>query len=47
MGMGQNPMQAMAAYQTDPDQYPTSMLLDMLNGDEEDQEEYIPLNTQA
>ena len=47
MGMGQNPMQSMAAYQTDPDQDPVSMLLDILNGDEEDQEEYIPLNTQA
>ena len=46
-GMGQNPMRAMAAYQTNPDQDPASMLLDMLNGDEEDQEEYIPLDTQA
>jgi predicted S18 family serine protease len=46
--MQQNPMQALAAYQVDQDQDSTSTLLDMLGGDEEeDQEEYIPLNTQA
>ena len=44
---GQNSMQALAAYQSDPEQDPTSILLDMLGGEEEDQEEYIPLNTQA
>ncbi len=44
---GQNSMQALAAYQPDPNQGQTSILLDMLNGEEEDQEEYIPLNTQA
>lgn len=41
---GQNRMQALAAYQSDQD--PTSILLDMLNG-QEDEEEYIPLNTRA
>ncbi len=44
---GQNPMQALAAYQTDSDQDPTSILMDMLDGQEENQEEYVPLNTQA
>lgn len=47
MGMKQNPMQAMAAYQTGSAQDSTSMLLDMLNGDEENQEDYTPLNTRA
>ncbi len=48
MRMRHNSAQAMAAYQATPDQESTSMLLDMLNGVEEDQEEeYIPLDTQA
>ncbi|MCF6186549.1 MAG: EF-hand domain-containing protein [Desulfobulbaceae bacterium] len=44
---GRNSMQALAAYQSDPNQDQTSILLDMLSGEEEDQEEYIPLDTQA
>jgi len=45
--MDRNSMQALSAYQMDPEQDSISTLLDMLDGEKEEQDEYIPIDTQA
>ena len=46
-GGQQNAMRALSAYQANPSQDPSSMLMEMLGGQDDNQEEYSPLDTQA